>query len=163
MISEEIQQYVEELSNLSEISQVDVSKICLVGKCFKKIAPELSTEFYQNFWKGRELDSKFPELSEATVIHIFDAWLHILFSCSCAHTPQDKYTDTLWSFGELYASNRMAPLIISKGIKFMKIKTQEFLDNPDSALPYHTRLELVTSTFKAIDMNQSVLNHCIIV
>ncbi|WP_018122501.1 hypothetical protein [Wohlfahrtiimonas chitiniclastica] len=157
MINAEISKNVEKFVVFNEMSQFDMDKMHLISANLHEIIPRLSNDFYLD-WQSHA-GMYFPELSESMVKHLATAWLRNFFDCP--NSAHEKYANTLWALGELQAHDRLAPVVMAAIIPFMQSAIEQFIQVKDHAIAYHVRLELATSLFKTLAMNENILYHCV--
>ncbi|KZX36464.1 protoglobin domain-containing protein [Wohlfahrtiimonas chitiniclastica] len=158
MICTEVKKHINELAVLNELSQNDIDKMHLINTHLQNVIPGLTEEFYLNAWR-EDMGMNFPELDETAINQIFQTWITSVFSCPT--TAPQKYTEALWTMGELHAQYRLAPLVIASAIPFMTKTVKQCLVQDDSALPYTLKLELAASLLKTLEMNESILYDCV--
>lgn len=158
MICTEVKKHINELAVLNELSQNDIDKMHLINAHLQNVIPGLTEDFYRSAW-APSLGMNFPELSQTAVEVIFNTWIKSVLSCPT--TAPQKYTEALWTMGELHAEHRLSPVVLAAAIPFMKETVKQCLVQNDSALPYTLKLELAASLLKTLEMNESVLYQCV--
>lgn len=158
MIATGIKNNIESLQIFSDLLEPDIKKICLIHQCIQGVTEDLVEKYYKEYWSER-LTNKAEDIEPNDVKYIFESWFNVIFACS--QNVEEKHNTIFWAIGDLEGEHKLAPVVIQRGINFLRHEAQMLVVCDDENLPLTLKLELVVSIFKVLDLSELILNECL--